>query len=309
MTHLKTIENKGFKLHIIDKPSKKQIDWIGKNFQFAKQDLQDCLPPIQRPKLIDREDYLFMILLFPYYDRKEKKIESAEIDFFITKNEIILIHNNRLQPIIDLVAECERNDLAKDMFLEDGSKLLYELLNRLLHYCFPMLSHINNDIDEIEDDILNIQEKSVEISSEVLRIRRNIVNFRRIMQAHKSVISKLIKSSEKFYPPTYLHNYFINLVNHTKDIWDFLENYKETINALYETHETLLSQRLNQIMKTLTIFSVIVFPLTLFAAIFGMNTMNAMPFIDSPFDFWFVIVIMLVAAGCMLLYFKNKKWL
>ena len=309
MNHIKTITNKNFKWHIINKPTKKQISWIEKNFRFAKQDLTDCLPPLQRPKLIDRGDYLFMILIFPYYNRQEKRIEPEEIDFFIMKNEIILTHSNHLQPIIDLAEECERNNLAKNIFLEDGSKLLYELLNRLLHHCFPMLNHINNDIDEIENDILNIQEKSIEISTEILRIRRNIVNFRRIMQAQKNAISKLIKYSEKFYSPKYLHNYFINLVNHTKDIWDSLENYKDTINALYETHETLLSQRLNQIMKTLTVFSVIVFPLTLMAAIFGMNTMNSMPFVDSPYDFWIVLIIMLAGAIFMLVYFKNKKWL
>ncbi len=309
MRHITTIKHKNFTWHIIDKPSKKQNNWLNQNFKFAKQDLTDCMPPLQRPKLIDRGDYLFMILLFPYYDRKNQQIEASEVDFFISMNQIILIHDNKLEPISDLQNECQQNAIAREMFLSDGSKLLYELLNRLLHYCFPMLNNINQDIDNIEDNVLNVHQKGMDVITEIMRIKKNIVNFRKIMQAHKSVISKLIKCSTKFYPPNYLHNYFNNLVNHTKDIWDFLENYKDTINAMHEAHESLLSHRLNQIIKTLTIFSVIVFPLTLLAGIFGMNTMNSMPFVDSPYDFWIVVSIMAVATTGMLIFFKYKKWM
>jgi len=309
MKHITAIKNKKFKWIIIDKPSKKSIDWLGSNFKFAKQDLNDCLPPTQRPKLIDRGDYLFMILLFPFYNRQKKEIQASEIDLFINNEYVILIHNNNLMPILEFQQECETNAIAREMFMADGSKLIYELLNRLLHYCFPMLNHINQDIDEIEAEILDVHKGKTHIIYEILFIKRNIVNFRKIMQSHKSVMSKLIKTSEKFFPPEYLQNYFINLVNHTKDIWDFLENYKDTINALHSTHESLLSNRLNQIIKTLTIFSVIVFPLTLLAAIFGMNTMNSMPFVDSPHDFWLVVGVMGVGTVAMLIFFKVKRWL
>ena len=89
----------------------------------------------------------------------------------------------------------------------------------------------------------------------------------------------------------------------------FLENYKDTINAVHETHESLMSHRQTEIMKTLTVISVIVFPLTLFAAIFGMNTMNAMPWLNSKYDFWYVIIFMILGASFMLLIFKKKRWL
>ncbi len=307
--HIFTIKHGNFSWHIIDKPSQKQMDYLAQNFDFEKQDLLECPPPVQRPKLVERDNYLFMILLFPHYDRQSQEIKASEVDFFINQNNLVIVHNNELEPLIKLQKECQKNIETKEKHLSDGSKLLYEILNRLLHYCFPMLNHINQDLDKIEDDILKVHEKRRDTIVETLRIKKNIVNFRKIMQAHKSVISKLIKCSEKFYSPSYLHNYFNNLVNHTKDIWDFLENYKDTINALHETHESLLSHRLNQIIKTLTIFSVIVFPLTLLAAIFGMNTMNAMPFINSSYNFWIVFGIMLLGAISMLVYFKSRKWL
>jgi len=268
-----------------------------------------CPPPTQRPKLTDRGRYIFMVLLFPFYDKETKKIRPSEIDFFIEANKIITVHSGELKPLLELQLEAEKKPEFGEKYLSNGSVLLYEILNRLLHECFPMLNHINQDIDNIEIDTLNIFEKRLAIITEILRIKTNIVNFRKAMQAHKSIISKLIKSSEKFYPKNCLHNYFSNLVNHTKDIWDFLENYKDTINAVHETHESLMSHRQTEIMKTLTVISVIVFPLTLFAAIFGMNTMNAMPILNSKYDFWYVIIIMVIGALSMLMVFKKKKWL
>lgn len=310
MNHIHSIKHHNFSWHIIDKPTKKQVDWVGQNFKFIQPEhLNLCLPTLQRPRLTQREDYIFMILIFPYYDRKSQEIKSSEVDFFINRDVLILFHSDNLPPIDELKKELEDGDLAKEKYLHDGSHLLYEILNRLLHYCFPMLNHISQDIDKIELDVLNIDQKGMTIIKEVLRIKTNIVNFRKVMQSHKNVISKLIKASEKYYPPRYLHEYFANLVNHTKDIWEFLENYKDTIDALHETHESLMAHRLNRIIKTLTIFSVIVFPLTLMAGIFGMNTMNSMPFINSAYDFWWVATIMVVGAGGMLLYFKSKKWL
>lgn len=311
MNHILTIKNPQTSLtwHIIDKPTKKQIDWIRKNFDFDDNDLTDCLPPNQRPKVNARSNYLFMILLFPYYDRSTQEIKSSEIDFFITRNETILVHNNHLKPILDLQKECQTTEKTRQEFMVNSSRLLYEILNRLLHYCFPMLNHINQDIDNVETKILEVQKNKLGAIREIMRIKRNIVNFRKIMQAHKSIITKLIKNSETIFSVSHLNIYLEHLISHTKDIWEFLENYKETINALHETHESLLSHRLNEIIKTLTIFSVIVFPLTLMAAIFGMNTMNSMPFVDSPYDFWIVAGIMLIGAFCMLMYFKKRKWM
>lgn len=309
MKHLKKLTHNNLTWITIDKPTAKQLNWIRQNFKFRKEDLNECTPILQRPKMNVRENYLFMILQFPYYDRRTAEIKSSEIDFFITENTIITFHTGNLEPILEIERLIEKDIEYKEEIMTDNSRLLYEILNRLLHYCFPILNHINQDIESIEDQIFEIKEKKFKIIKEILRIKRNIVNIRKIMQAHKSVISKLIKNYEAIYPAKHLHEYFNHLVNHTKDIWDFLENYKDTIDALHETHESLLSHNLNEIIKTLTIFSVIVFPLTLLAAIFGMNTMNSMPFINSPYDFWWVVIIMLAGVIGMLILFKKKKWL
>ena len=101
---------------------------------------------------------------------------------------------------------------------------------------------------------------------------------------------------------------FEDLIDRAKEIWQILESQNEHINALHATNESLISFRLNEIMKMLTIFSVIVFPLTLVAGIFGMNTAH-MPLVSGKNGFWVIIGFMSFGTLCMFLFFKKKKWL
>jgi magnesium transporter len=107
---------------------------------------------------------------------------------------------------------------------------------------------------------------------------------------------------------TLLKKYYADLVDHSKRIWEMLDNQKEMVEVLSNTNESLLNNKMTDIMKTLTIFSVIVFPLTLLAAIFGMNA-KYMPFVDGIYGFWIIIGMMLVGCAAMLIFFKRKKWL
>jgi magnesium transporter len=300
----------GLRWTFIAKPEKKEIMALGREFNFAEQDLKDCLPPCQRPKLVDHEDYVFMILQFPVYRRQSGTIEASEVDFFIGPDYLVTIFNEELFPMKEFCEKHQKNTKLQAIYQEKTPAiLLYEILNHLLHACFPMLTHISQDIDAVDKNIFNFNHNRIDIIKEIMRVKRNIVNFRKAMQAHKSVIQKLISKAERMFNAKKLEIYYNNLVNHTKDIWDFLSNYKDTVDALYEAHESLVSHRLNQIIKTLTIFSVIVFPLTLLAAIFSMNTINGMPFLDHPHSFWLVVGIMFCSMLSMVAYFKSKKWL
>jgi magnesium transporter len=253
-------------------------------------------------------NYLFMILTFPIYLPEQKEIISAEINFFIGPEFLITVNKDKLAPLEKFFEQCQLNDTLREKFMSGNpTKLLYEILNRLQDYCFPMLDHINEDIDVLEQGIFSGSERMM--VEKILIIKRNIVNFRKIMQAHKNVLKKLISKNTKYFIPTSIESYYANILEQTKDIWDILNNQKETIDALHYTNESLISFRLNNIMKTLTIFSVIVFPLTLLAGIFGMNVTGSMPFLNNPHGFWVVIIVMLVGIVLMFFIFKKKKWL
>lgn len=305
---IKTIEGKKFEWFDAGQADEKSLAYLAERFKLNEADLKECPPPLQRPKLIPRPDYLFMILLLPVYNRKKREIGTVEIDFFIGSDFLVTVHDDEFEPLKNFFHECQKFEGVKNKYLNGNpAGLIHELLNRLILYCFPMLNHISLDIDGIEKNLF-IATHQKQMLGEILLIKRNIVNFRKAMQAHKNVIKKLVSEMPRFFLTAQLDAYLNNLVEYTKEIWDLLENYKDTIDALQQTNESLISFRLNQIMKTLTIFSVIVFPLTLLAGVFGMNT-PGMPWMNDAWGFWKVVIIMLIGMIGMLIFFKKKKWL
>ncbi len=278
---IKSIKNNNLVWIDVINAEEQELKYLKEQFNFHRLDLKDCLPPLQRPKLIIQDCYLFMILQFPFYNRKTREVQPTEIDFFIGPNFIVTHHTGEIPVIEEFFYIIQNEKQNHEKYLNHSpSIILYEILNRLLLYCFPMLNHINLNVDNAEKLIFN--NKNKEAVKEILIIKRNIVNFRKTMQPHKNVIKKLINAAPKFFSITRLNIYFNYLVENTKEIWDYLENYNDSINALHNTNESLINFKTNEIIKTLTIFSVIVFPLTLLAAIFSMNTIN-MPLINSAY--------------------------
>jgi len=307
MKNVQQIKTKDLTWVNITKPGKQEIEYLKKSFNFHDLDLKDCLPPIQRPKLFEHNDYIFMILQFPVYNRKTREVTASEIDFFINQNTLVTVHSNELLPLKELFELCVKDEKSRAKYLiGNPGVLIYEILNHLLLYCFPMLNHINLNIDNIEKQIFQGKEKAM--VHEILIIKRNIINFRKTMQGHKRVIKKLIERAPRFFSVAKLGLYFHSLIAHTKEIWDSLENYKESIDALHNTNESLISFKTNEVIKTLTVFSVIVFPLTLIASIFGMNVVN-IPLMENPYGFFYILSIMLALTLAMFIFFKRKKWL
>ena len=149
-----------------------------------------------------------------------------------------------------------------------------------------------------------------EAVTEILLIRRNILNIRRILENHTKIIAKIQNlQRDKLIPNIDIKEHYDNLIDYSQNLWEISTNRKEIAELLNNTNESLINYKLNNIMKTLTIFSVIVFPLTLLAAIFGMNVTGGMPLLDSPFGFWQIMFSMIIGCMIMLFYFKRKKWL
>ncbi|MFA6422119.1 MAG: magnesium transporter CorA family protein [Candidatus Buchananbacteria bacterium] len=288
---------------------KKEIQYLKRKFKFNDLDLNDSYAQkfAQRPKFDVRNGYCFLILQFPFYNKKSKLVEAEEVNFFIGWDYVITLHRNSLLPMVELYNFCENDKFYRSQYFTGQSGfLIYELISRLQQHCYPMLDHISLDIKNIENNIFSGRERRM--VNEILTVKRNILNFRRIMQAHESVINKLTREKIDFLNLSDFKDYFKNAIEHTREIWDILNNQKEILDALENTNTSLVSFKLNDVMKTLTMFSVIVFPLTLFAALFAMDT-GGMPFRESPYGFWMVIGLLVVIALGMLLFFKRKKWL
>ncbi len=305
------LENRTKKIKwiLVKTPTNSNLKYLEDKFGIEKDDLQIIVPPFQRPRIIKKENYIVMILHFPYYNRATKEIKTSEIDFIISKDFLITVTDGNLPPILELFDEIENPDhKSKHNTKDNMGNLLYEILHNLLFYLSPMLNHISQDLDTIENKIKSQTIVKKEYIKDILTIKTNIINFRKITQSHKNVIKKLIITGGDVFNPQKLNPYFKELIEYTIEIWSALENYTYTINALHETYESMVTFKINQIMKILTLFSVIVFPLTLLAAIFGMNTVN-MPLVKNQHGFWVIIGIMFAGSAVMWGYFKYKKWI
>lgn len=308
---------------------KKEIDYLKRKYKFSELDLKDSLAEhyAQRPKFYVRNGYHFLILQFPVYNKKTRIIEAEEIDFFIGKDYIITLHKNALSPLVELYNLCQSDSFYREQYFGDITSLLYEMLSNLQEYCYPMLDQISLSIKNIENNIFAGRER--QMVTEILHVKRNILGYRKIMQSHKNVIQKMHRDKIQSAPlkkikllmnqPSKGHQdawveektkiYFTDLIERTKEIWDNLGEQKEMIEALEDTNSSLVSFKLNDIMRTLTIFSVIILPLSFLSGVFGMNTTHAMPFLDDPLGFWMIVLIMLLVCLMMVLFFKRKKWL
>lgn len=276
-------------------------------FSFHELDLRDIKPPLQRPKLVIRDGYLFMILLFPYYQPKHRDIWITEVDVFVGKNSIVTVNDHdEFSPLKQLAAEARSNPELCTTLLAGGiSAALYRLLDRLHQSAFPMLVHISQDIDDVEEQLFEKQTNG--LVEEILRIKTNIVDFRRAMQGHKPVLEKLLFHGATVIDIKKQQAYWNDLIDVTKEIWAYLETQRETIGALHETHASLLSHRISEVMKRLTLVSVVLLPLTLVASLFGMNVEDV-PFGDHPYGFWIIVVVLFLIFSLVHRYFKSRDW-
>jgi len=304
---IQKITTKDFSWIDISRCSPEEIKHLEQNFRFHPVHLNDCLSTLQRPKLDITEKYIFMVLLFPIYNRKTRKISSSEVDFFISSDYFITVHRGELSPLINFFNSCKiSNSQRKKYFFENPSALIRELLTRLFSYCLPILDTLSLNITSIENHIFQGYEKKM--VKEILISKTNIVNFRKITQAHRLVVLKLLKKSDIFFSTGQFKIYFDELLETIDDIWGNLENLRHSINATEETNNSLISFQLNDVIKILTTISVIILPITLIATLFGMN-LQFMPLTNNPFAFWIVILLMTIIFGVLVYYFKRKKWL
>ncbi len=301
------LENQGKLWVNVTKQNEKELREIQKRFGFDELDVKESLPPFQRPKIVKRDTYYFMVLHFPVFDRETFRLGFTEVDFFLSQNYLVTVHDDKLPAIEAMFNECKKNKISADKFFSGTAvHILFELLSRLFDSIFPILLHVNDDINFVDRKMFT-KVSGRQITEEILRLKTNIVTFRRTMQGHRTVLERLLFYAGRELDLGSFQSYINSLREYANEIWHILDSQKESINALHETNESLLTLRTNNVMRVLTIISVITFPLTLFATILAIDTPGN-PVINLPGGFWLVLVAMALGALGMFAIFKKKDW-
>jgi magnesium transporter len=306
---VETITAEGLRWVNIESPSPLECAWLEEQFGFHPLDLEDVLSRNQRPKIDEYPDYLFIVLHFPVFDRAVGRLNAGELDIFVGPDYLVTIPNQPLQPVEYLFERCRQKEELREQHFSKGSGfLLYRIVDDGFDYCFPMLRKIGNKLDAVEDEIFSGH--SEEVVRDISNVKQEIINFRKVVRPQRPVLRDLESMKQRFLAAREgedLEIYFDDIVDAHERIWDMLENYKEVVEGLDDTNESLLSHRVNDILRILTVISVTLLPLTLLASIFGMNV--RVPGQGSIAAFWIVVGAMVMLLGGLLVLFRRRGWL
>jgi magnesium transporter len=303
--NVETVEFEGLRWINIERPRAIDRAWLEEHFDFHPLDYEDVYSRNQRPKVDEYDGYLFVVLHFPVFDKRVNRLNAAELDIFVGPDFIITLPNESLQPLQYLFERCRSNaDLREDLFTKGAGYLLYKIVDGCVDASFPMLRKIGLKLERLEQSIFE-EEANREVVRDLSNAKQEIINFRKIVRPQRAALKDLERT--KRYVTGELDIYFDDINDASERIWDMLENFKEVVEGLEATNESVLSHRLNDSIRVLTAFSVILLPLTLLASILGMNV--GVPGEGSVHAFWVTIAIMVTILTSMVLWFRRRGWL
>lgn len=305
---IETIQYQSLKWQHITNPSEDDYRYLLDKFNFHPLDIEDCRSTNQRPKIDEYDDYYFLILHFPYFDKGNQFIRIREVKIFWGKDYIITIGKSHWV-VKKLFEEIQQDLLENDedvkQKLSSSDLLLYHILDRLMLETYTLIMRVGAEVDLINYDIFNKKARSI---IELISItRRNIILLNTTFKPQLRVLHMFEGGAIKgFVDPEVLdmEDYWGNILDQYQKMFDSIEDYGELIEGLTNTFDSLQANKTNEIMKLLTIFSTIMLPLTVVTGLFGMN-------IDFPFNtnvtsFWVVILAMVLITTLLIVYFQRR---
>jgi magnesium transporter len=271
----------------IEQPTRLETDYLAQNYPFHPLDLDDCLSRIQRPKIDVYDDYLFLVFHFPVFNPEARVTTPSQVSVFIGQGYLITLHKGDLKPLVKLFNQCQTDEEIKQEHFGQGSGyLLYRVL------------------EEVEDNIFSESMRGT--VKEISTLRRDVISFRRIIWPMRAVIGSMEPKIRRFTQMD-MEVYFGDMTDHVDKIWDALDEYKEIIEGLNDTYDSLATNRTNEVVRVLTAIATILLPLTVVASLYGMNI--PLPLQESPLSFGLVFVVWIIIACGMLYFFRRKRWI
>lgn len=237
------------------------------------------------------------------YDENETQTKTEQISLIIGSNYLISFQEDE-GDVFDLIRERIRTDRGR--IRKMGSDYLaYSLIDAIVDNYFTVLEKIGESIEDIEDEL--IKNPTPEILQKIHTLKRELIFLRKSVWPLRELISRLERWESQLIDKS-IDIYLRDVYDHTIQVIDALETFRDMLSGMLDIYLTSASNRMNEVMKVLTIIATIFIPLTLVAGIYGMN-FKYMPELDSPWGYPMVYVVMLIISLVMLIYFRRKKWL
>lgn len=279
------------------------IEKIGEYYDFHPLILEDMLNVDQRPKVEYFEDYIFAVIKMLTYNDESNDIESEQVSMIAGKNFVFTFQERR-GDVFDPVRE--RIKKSKGIIRKMGADyLFYALMDIIVDYYFVILEKLGDEVEELEDMVLS--NPSPETVQKIHKLKRNLIELRKTIWPLREILSMLYKEDSHLLKKK-TSIYFRDVYDHTIQVMDTVETLRDMASGLLDVYLSSVSNRMNEIMKVLTIIATIFMPLTFIAGIYGMNFTH-MPELEWRFGYPLVLMIMLCIGIGMVLYFRRKRWL
>ncbi len=287
----------------VKKPSQKDMEFLEQHFSFHPLAIEDCMTTIQRPKIDTYDNYLFIVLHAAILAAHKDKASSLELDSFVGENYVVTVHLKTIESVTSTWERCLKN---KGIMSRGTAYLFYCIADALVDNYFPILEKLDKEIQKTEDIIFKDPDRRA--LNKIFDLKENVLILRRILGPQRETMNFIARGSYQPIIPASLSIYFRDVSDLLARINDNLDTYRDLLASAVDGYISATSNRLNEIMKVLTIIATIMMPLTLITGIYGMN-FRFMPEIEWQHGYFVVIGIMLAIAVGMLLFFKKKKWL
>jgi len=291
-------------------PTREDVDELRQLYPYIHPlNLEDVQSHMERPKIDEDQDYLFVVMHFPLYDHEQALTRSREVDFFVGRGYVVTIHDNSLKPMQIMWGACSSDETQREKVMGRGANhAFYVIIDQLVDYILPILRKIDGNLRRIEEVIFMGDTRTV--IRDIALVRRDVIALRRIIRQQVPIVEQLERVEHPIIHED-LEEYFGDIADHLYKARDIIDEDYEIISSLSDTVDTLASHRINEVMRILTVISVIMLPLTLLTSFYGMNI--PLPGQDdfrlNNEPFWVLLVLMLLLALGLLVYFRRRGWL
>jgi magnesium transporter len=281
---------------------------LGAIFGLHHLALEDVINTGQRPKVDDYGEQIFVIMAHPFMDSASGSLQMQQLSIFVGREFIVSFHPGAIDPFAPI--RTRLRDHAGRIRARGPDYLLYALLDLVIDEGFPVLEVLGDEIEHLEEQLLDSPTR--ELLPRLHRLKRTMLVLRRMLWPQREVLNSLVRDEGEMIAEQN-QVYYRDCYDHTIQIMDLIETYRDMVSGLLDIYLSSVSYRLNEIMRVLTMIATIFIPLTFIVGIYGMNfdiarSPWAMPELHWYFGYPLVWLLMLAVVVAMLIYFKRKKW-
>ena len=287
----------------LEEPTAEELKLLEVPFDFHPLAIEDCITPEHQPKIDDFGPYLFMIFRGIDFNEPVEALRTIKLAAFLGPTYLVTYHRRPLRSVNAVQAKYAHG--AGGAAFRSIDHLLYEILDHLVEFYFPVLDRIEEDMDAIEAELLG--QCGPDTLERILAMKRKVAGVKRAVTPHRELFNRIARGEfEEIAPMVAI--FYRDLYDSTARLSEVADSYRDLLSGLFDAYLSVVSNRLNEVMKILTIFATIMMPLTFIVGVYGMN-FKYLPELQWKYGYFAVWGVMVAIAGGLLLFFRRKRWL